>query len=305
MAQLKTLSLHFLSLPSRRNYIALPPLGERAVLPALTSLKYRGTSKYLDTLVARIDATGLGEIDITFFSQPTMDASQLGRFINRIEILRPNSRANIQISKRDISIGFIQPGASTRLDLRVSCQQLDWQLSSMAQICNQFPPFLLSRIEDLGIETTKPSSEQDDMNGDEWPELIRSFSGAKDFRVHGELATTMLRALSQADGEHISILRSLHELCVAELRSVYGDLWEATKSFIASRWPSSGSVPPQSTTFPVYCRNEGMSGTPRRYFCTFCNSSFAEQQYLTWHNNANHMPKSSQVDGETDDANRE
>jgi hypothetical protein len=79
MTQLRTLSLHFLSLPSRRNYVGLPPPPEeRVVLPALTCLEYRGTSKYLDTLVARIDVPCLWDIDITFFSQPTMDASQLG-----------------------------------------------------------------------------------------------------------------------------------------------------------------------------------------------------------------------------------
>jgi hypothetical protein len=33
---------------------------------------------YLDSLVARMDAPHLGDIDITFFAQPTIDASHLG-----------------------------------------------------------------------------------------------------------------------------------------------------------------------------------------------------------------------------------
>jgi hypothetical protein len=143
MTQLETLSLHFLSLPPRRNYLRLPPpSGERVVLPALTCLKYRGTSKYLDTFVARIDAPRLGDIDITFFSQPTMDASQLGRFIERIEMQTSLSRAEVQTSAHAISITFPTQSTSTPLRLQISCEQLDWQLSSMAQICNQFSPFL-------------------------------------------------------------------------------------------------------------------------------------------------------------------
>ena len=99
--QIRSLSLHFLSLPSRRNYLRLPPpSGERVVLPALTCLKYRGTSKYLDSFVARIDAPHLSEITITFFYQPTMDASQLGQFIERTEIHTSLIQADVKTSCR-------------------------------------------------------------------------------------------------------------------------------------------------------------------------------------------------------------
>ncbi|KAI9464127.1 hypothetical protein BJY52DRAFT_888061 [Lactarius psammicola] len=70
MTQLRSLSLDFLSC---HNYLELPsPSEQRIVLPALVYLNYRGTSKYLDSLVARIGALCLGDIDTTFFSQPTM-----------------------------------------------------------------------------------------------------------------------------------------------------------------------------------------------------------------------------------------
>ncbi|KAH9068253.1 hypothetical protein EDB83DRAFT_640544 [Lactarius deliciosus] len=96
MTRLETLSLHFLSLPSRRNYLGLPPQPrDRVVLPTLTCFKYRGISKYLDSLVARIDAPRLGDVDITFFNQPTLDASQLGLFIDRIETRSSPLRADI------------------------------------------------------------------------------------------------------------------------------------------------------------------------------------------------------------------
>ena len=59
---------------------------ERVILPALTCLKYRGTSMYLNRFVARIDAPRLGDIDSKFLEDLEMDAPQLARFINRIDM---------------------------------------------------------------------------------------------------------------------------------------------------------------------------------------------------------------------------
>ena len=152
-SHLRSLSLHFLSFPPRRNYVGLPPPGgHRIVLPALTCFKYRGISKYLDSFVARIDAPHLRDIDITFFSQPTMDASQLGQFIERTEMQTSLTEAEIQISAHAISISFKNSSTSTPLRLQISCKQLDWQLSSMAQVCDQFSPFLFG-VEHLVFNT--------------------------------------------------------------------------------------------------------------------------------------------------------
>ena len=71
MSQLETFSLHFLSLPPCRRYLLLPPPpGQRIIFPALQCLRYRGTSKYLDSFVARIEAPCLGNINITFLANP-------------------------------------------------------------------------------------------------------------------------------------------------------------------------------------------------------------------------------------------
>ena len=192
MTQLRSLSLHFLSFRRlRRNHHGSPtPSGERIVLPSLSCLKYRGAGKYLDSLVSRIDAPSLRDIDITFFqvSQPTIDAAQLGRFISRIEMINSHCRADILTSEHSISISFTQPNAPTRFEVRIPCEQLDWQLSFMTQICNQFAPFL-SCVEELLVDTTRPSSGQDDPGSEQWLDLIRTFCKAKDIRVARNFAT--------------------------------------------------------------------------------------------------------------------
>ncbi len=276
MTQLQTLSLHFLSLPPRRNYLGLPPpSGERSVLPALTCLKYRGTSKYLDNLVARIDAPHLGDIDITFFNQPTMDASQFGRLIDRIEMLRSQFRADVLTSERAISISFTQPNAPTRLELRISCEQFDWQLSSMAQICNYFSPFLF-RVEVLGIKTAQPPIGQDDVDSEQWLELVRAFSGTKDFRVAGVHATDILRALRRANRGHTTDTTVLPALRKLKTRMpLVGPLWDAAKSFVTSRQLSGRPV-------GVYVS---------RFSCHICHTSFPLMQELKRHLLDDHTPQ--------------
>lgn len=112
MTQLRTLSLH----PLRRTYLSLPPSQEvRLVLLALTRLKDRGVSKYLDSFISRprLNAPHLRDIDNTFFNQPTFDALQLGLFVNRPEIQRSPLRADILSTEGNISVTVTHPGRGT------------------------------------------------------------------------------------------------------------------------------------------------------------------------------------------------
>ena len=273
MTRLQSLSVHFLSLPPRRNDSGLPPSsGEHVDLPALSHLKYQGASKYLESLVARIDAPRLGDVDITFFKQPTLEALQLGRFIERIESRRQLSQADILFSRGAISIRFSQPDAPTRLGLRIPGEQIDWQLSSMTQILYQFSHFL-SCVENLGINMTEPPSRQVDVGHEPWLNLIRSFDGAKHFRVAGELATDILRAMCPAGGEHPTVLPALCDIRIRRPLSMYGPLWDAIQSLNTSRW---------------------LSGTPvlvytAQYSCHLCNTCTKEQKHLRQHLKSQHQ----------------
>jgi hypothetical protein len=244
---LQKLSLHFLSFPSRRKYLALPPpSGERVLLSALRCFKYRGTSKYLDSVVARIDAPRLGDIDITFFNQPAMDAFQLGRFIGRIEMQTLLSRAEVEFSVHAMSLSFPNEitGTGTPLRLQIPCEQLDWQLSSMAQICNQFSPFLF-HVEDLRISSAQsPHVEDRTPAGEQWLQLIHAFGGAKDVHVTSAHGTEIMRALCPAYGDHTAetVLPTLHSLHVNARMHVDMPLWDAMESFLALRQLSGRPV---------------------------------------------------------------
>ena len=255
--QLRSLTLHLLSFPRRRSYLGSPPPpGERIVLAALTRLKYRGTSKYLDVFMARIEAPRLRDIEITLFSQPTMDALQLGQFIQRTEIHASltGGRADVKISAHAISISFteallptfltaISQNISPRLRLQISCKQLNWQLSCMAQICDQISPFLF-HVGDLRINTAQPPGEQVDVDGEQWMDLLRSFkfSVGESFSVDDKLTADILCALGPANEGNTAILPSLRHVHLQKPIAVRGPLWNSVQSFITSRSISGSPV---------------------------------------------------------------
>ena len=268
MSHLRNLSLHFLSFPPRRNFLSSPSQPEeRVVLPALTYLKYRGTSKYLDSFVARIDAPHLVEINIALFSQPTMDTSQLGRFIGRVEMQTSVIQADVNSSAHAISISFTNSEPSTLFQLQISCKQSDWQLHCMARVCSQFFPFLF-RVQNLSIKTTQSSSEQDDVNGEQWLELVRSFDGTRVLDVTNQLTTDILRALCRADGGHTTVLPALRHLRVENPLGILNEsAWDALLIFTKSRSVSGRSV---QVNVPLSQ-------------CHICHASFRQQKGVDLH----------------------
>ncbi|KAH8979071.1 hypothetical protein EDB92DRAFT_428105 [Lactarius akahatsu] len=247
MSQLQTLSLHFLSFTIRQNHLGLPSQSGKqleVVLPALTRLKYRGTSRYLDNFMAGINAPRLGDIDITFFSQPMMHAAQLGRFIDRIEMQKSHRQAEILSSERAISISFTQPEAPTRLELQVSCKLLSRQLSYMAQICDGFPASLLD-VEYLRIGATQPPSVQGDDDHKDWLNLIHPFRGTKWIHVAGGHLQSIVLALAlrHSTKREGTVLPALHKIYVREPEPrYYAPLQEALVSLVHSRSLSGQTI---------------------------------------------------------------
>ena len=270
MTQLRLLSLYFLSPPTSSDHLDLPsPSGGYVILPALTSLKYRGSSRYLDNLVARIDTPRLEDVEVTFSFERTIHVSRLGRLTERIEMQRSVSRVEIAFSQSTISTGirFTQPDAPTRFGLQiVPCRQLSEQLDLMGQILNHFSHFS-HHIKTLVINTTKWSRR---LGGEPWLGLIRTFDCAKDFRVAGEQVTDILCALRPEDGEpeDPTVLPALCDLRVLrEPLWIPGSSWDAVQSLYVSRWRSGRPIRVHAP----------------QYSCSICDDSFTDQRSLKFH----------------------
>ena len=146
LSSLKTLTLQFQSpqsLPDMENRI-LPTL-KRCILPALRRLRFKGVIEYLEDLLTFIDAPRLKTLYITFFNQIDFDCPRLAHFINCTPTLRALDEALVQFGDNFAHV-VLPPGPRT-LEIAISCREPDWQLSSVAQVCNFLPP--LSMVEDL------------------------------------------------------------------------------------------------------------------------------------------------------------
>ena len=155
---------------------------------------------------------------------------------SRSETLTSLDRADVQTSARAISVCCSKPGAPSQLNLQISWEQLDWQLSSLTQICDHFSPFL-RQVHDLRISSNRSLSEKTDVDMQQWRDLMHAFGGMKDFHV-GAHAKDILWALFSADNAPITgttILPTLRSLRVDEYIPILGPLLEAKESFIASR----------------------------------------------------------------------
>jgi len=147
LPDLETLRIKFRSSPSSPLQMPLPPR-IHSVLPALTSFAFTGVSKYLEGVIARIDAPHLNELRIMFFMNLIFDIPQLHRFIGRTGRLRPLNPAQIQFRGYEIKITL---GSSTRFELEIICKEPDRRLPSVTQVCNEH---FLSEVERLDVRDT-------------------------------------------------------------------------------------------------------------------------------------------------------
>jgi hypothetical protein len=185
LTSLEILDIDFaspLSHPDQRIRRPRPP--PRAVLPSLTQLWFHGVSEYLEDLLALIgDVPRLQNVRAIFFNQLIWDIRQLPRFISQAEMLGSSGCAKLIFGKFAVEIRFYPQGGglSRWLTLENQCQELDWQVSSIAQLCNQFS-FLLSSVQELDIleyhdfpteRYSKPSVETLDPFNDRNPSTLQ------------------------------------------------------------------------------------------------------------------------------------
>ncbi|KAH8982465.1 hypothetical protein EDB86DRAFT_335091 [Lactarius hatsudake] len=174
LSRLKTLEIGFSS-PRSCSGRRLPPPSTRSTISTLTEFTFRGSSEYLEDLVARMDTPSLHEFDISLFHQPIFDVPQLSQFICRTEGLGSPDNATLFSNEIAVSLKLWQATGSPivgSFSLNILYPDLDWQISSVAQICLQSLP-LLSGIKRLSIDST---DEQAGWQGDTSPEWHRFFA---------------------------------------------------------------------------------------------------------------------------------
>jgi hypothetical protein len=239
LANLKFLCIGFespLSHPDRETRRPPPPI--HIVLPALTRFHFQGVSEYLEDVVARIDAPLLGSMWITFFHQLIFDIPQLAQFMRRTTGLQAPNEAHMDFNSFSVQIGSVPLGRASedKSRLRISCRDLDWQLSSLAQVFTSFFPSIYM-VEHLYIPRPRelPSQWQDVTENVQWLEIFHPFIGVKNLYVCGEYAQCIAPALQEIVGERVTdVFPALEGLFLEDLPQS-GPVQEAIGQFVAAR----------------------------------------------------------------------
>ena len=214
------------------------PPPTRFALPVLRSFSFRGVGEYLDDLVAHIDAPQLNKLDITFFNQIVFGTPQFIVFVSRTPTLAPLERANVVFRNGAVRVNL--SSRTTRqldgLNMRILCRELDWQVSSMEQVCTWcLPP--LPMLKDLYISELPKwqPNWKDNMDNTQWLELLHPFRAVKNLYLSEKFARRIVPALQElAGGVTTEVLPILQNIFL-ERYQPSGPVQEGIRQFSATR----------------------------------------------------------------------
>jgi hypothetical protein len=223
-----------------------PPPPTRSVLSVLTYFLFKGDSEYLDELVAHIDTPRLHKLRITFFNQIIFDTPQLIRFICRTPALKPLQKAHVSFDggAATVNLSSLTPGADL-LKIGIRCRDLDWQVSSVEQLCtSSLPP--LSTLEDLYIfEGTSSPHWHDNIENALWLELLHPFRTVKNLYLCEDIAPRIAPALKKLVGSRATeVLPTLQTIFLEEIYHPHLSrlVQEDIQWFVAARQASNPIV---------------------------------------------------------------
>jgi hypothetical protein len=220
------------SRPSRET-----PPSTRSILPALTDLWFKGVSEYMEDLAARIDAPQLKNLDITFFQQLIFSTPQFTQFITRTPWPEAPNDARLTFYDRAVRVRLApQTFGQGELNVGVSCKELHWQISSLAQVCtSSLPP--LSTVEHLYVHKPQHMQQnwQDDVEVTQWLELFHPFTAVENLYLSEDFAPRIATFLQElVGGRTTEVLPALRNLFLEGLQPS-GRVHEGIGKFVAAR----------------------------------------------------------------------
>ena len=217
-----------------------PPLA-RVVLHNLTILSFNGEIGYLEDILSRIETPVLNRCDFRFFNRLVFDIPLLAQFIHRTERFKKIYAARVKITDSAIGITLLEQeemddSDGEALELRISCEPLDWQLSAFAQVFNSVSSFLPT------LESLEIAADRDEWQGEievtQWQECFHLFTAVKEMTlVRADSVRLVAPALQELARERpMEVLASLQMLFLPTYGwQSSGPLKEAIDEFVATR----------------------------------------------------------------------
>ena len=239
LTSLNSFRLEFRSPRSRPNWASRrPPPLSRSVLPSLTTLRFKGVSEYLEDLVTRIDAPRLHSLDITLFNQIEFDAPKTIQFIRRTQALTTLEEARLvfKADTADVRLLSQTSGSGIGISVKILCRELDWQVSSLEQVCTScLPP--LSTLEDLYIyeNTNSPPDWKGSIENMLRLELLSPFTAVKNLYLSGNFALRIAPVMQELVGDRTTEAFPTLENIFLEGLQPSGPVQEGILKFVAAR----------------------------------------------------------------------
>ena len=230
-----------LSLAIRNPY---PSPHSRIVIPALSSFHFTGDSKYLEKIVAQIDAPLLNHFHISFFSESTLDTPLLRHFLSCWEAFQSFDQAEAAIGQH--RIGSVLYPRKRMTDPKVPVLIIETSESegeegeeeeeyvwSLEEICSLSLPPLVA-VECLEIRQTRWYRGEHTGNA-RWLEILRPFTSVTKLVLYNELAGRVAPALQTLTAERVpKFLPALQDISIVGPQ-LSRPIQEAIEQFVATR----------------------------------------------------------------------
>ena len=217
---------------------------EWVVLHSLAAFHYKGPTKYLEDLVARIDAPRLSEVEVTFVRAiAAADISEFSQFIGQADNFPLLNQADIFISDTaDPNVTLclsIDGGFSVTYELTIPCT--DWSLlpSTLARVCvhstrgslsSSLPLSALENLAVRGFRATWPRWKNC------WLEFLHAFTAVKNLHLSEDVKPHLLPLLKDVTGERImEVLPALQNLFLNKYQPPPKHVQKALQEFTTVR----------------------------------------------------------------------
>jgi hypothetical protein len=246
LANLKYLIINFespLSRPDRLRRVSPQPT--RTALQALTHFAFMGVSEYLEDLLGRIDAPLLASFRITFIHQIVSDIPQFAQFMRRTTMFQALNEARVYFDNYGVQVEYLPPTQTRHLNsgLRISCRELDWQLSSVAQVFTSLFPSIYM-VEHLYIHWRQyfPPPWEGKAENVQWLEIFHPFAAVKNLYLSKVPAPYIVSALQElAGGRMTEVLPTLQNIFWEELQPS-SPIQEGIAKFVTARQLSGNPI---------------------------------------------------------------
>jgi hypothetical protein len=210
----------------------LPPSSTPTVFSVLIELRFKGFSDYLDD-------PQLNKLYITLFNDIEFDAPQFTQFIDRTPRFKALEKACVTFDGRATSInissetsGYGEPPGE--LNVNIPCRELDWQVSSLEEVCTSWVP-LLPALEALYISEYSRPNWKNNIENTPWLGLLHPFTAVKNLYLSEKTARRIVPALQELVGTRTTeVLPTLRNIFLEELKPS-GAVQKGIRRFVAAR----------------------------------------------------------------------